>query len=135
MMDTFNSRPFEDSPYYESYQQLAETLNAEFQAGITKPFDVFSSDGDLTIVFTSREFQPMAEQFGENYVFVGPSIAKEPKAMIFHSIRLTMKMCCLFLWEPFLIIKKSFSTNVSRCAKTLTEKLCCPLGNMLNKVS
>ncbi|MBL6010620.1 glycosyl transferase family 1 [Bacillus halotolerans] len=80
MMDTFNSRPFEDSPYYESYQQLAETLNAEFQAGITKPFDVFSSDGDLTIVFTSREFQPMAEQFGEHYVFVGPSIAKRAKS-------------------------------------------------------
>ncbi|MCY7963327.1 macrolide family glycosyltransferase [Bacillus inaquosorum] len=76
MMGTYMRGSFEDSPHYESYKQLTETLNTDFQAGIKKPFDVFSSEGDLTIVFTSREFQPMAEQFGDQYVFVGPSITE-----------------------------------------------------------
>jgi MGT family glycosyltransferase len=32
-------------------------------------------EADLNIVFTSRYFQPDSELFGENYLFVGPSIA------------------------------------------------------------
>ena len=76
MMGAYMKGSLEDSPHYESYQQLAETLNADFQAEIKKPFDVFLADGDLTIVFTSRGFQPLAEQFGERYVFVGPSITE-----------------------------------------------------------
>ncbi|MGF7532944.1 macrolide family glycosyltransferase [Bacillus mexicanus] len=76
MMGDYVKGSIEDSPHYKSYQQLTETLHADFQTEIKKPFDVFSSDGDLTIVFTSREFQPMAEQFGDRYVFVGPSIAE-----------------------------------------------------------
>ncbi|MCO4850514.1 macrolide family glycosyltransferase [Bacillus vallismortis] len=76
MMGAYMKGSLEDSPHYESYQQLAETLNTDFQAEIKKPFDVFLADGDLTIVFTSREFQPLAEKFGERYVFVGPSITE-----------------------------------------------------------
>ncbi|MCY8534893.1 glycosyl transferase family 1 [Bacillus vallismortis] len=76
MMGAYMKGSLEDSPHYESYQQLSETLNTEFQAEIKKPFDVFLADGDLTIVFTSREFQPLAEKFGDRYVFVGPSITE-----------------------------------------------------------
>ncbi|MEH7741319.1 macrolide family glycosyltransferase [Bacillus subtilis] len=76
MMGAYMKGSLEDSPHYESYQQLAETLNDDFQAEIKKPFDVFLADGDLTIVFTSRGFQPLAERFGERYVFVGPSITE-----------------------------------------------------------
>lgn len=42
MMGAYMKGSLEDSPHYESYQQLAETLNADFQAEIKKPFDVFS---------------------------------------------------------------------------------------------
>jgi MGT family glycosyltransferase len=31
--------------------------------------------GDLNVVYTSRSFQPCAETFGEDYLFVGPSVA------------------------------------------------------------
>ncbi|MCY9233820.1 glycosyl transferase family 1, partial [Bacillus spizizenii] len=62
IMGSYMKGSIEESSHYESYQQLVETLNADFQTAIKKPFDVFSSDGDLTIVFTSREFQPMADQ-------------------------------------------------------------------------
>lgn len=36
--------------------------------------DVFSNKGDLNIVFTSKFFQPGANEFDESYKFVGPSI-------------------------------------------------------------
>lgn len=45
MMGAYMRGSFEDSPHYESYKRLAETLNTDFQAGIKKPFDVFSSEG------------------------------------------------------------------------------------------
>ena len=38
--------------------------------------DVIQNDADTdTIVYTSRLFQPESETFGENYAFVGPSVA------------------------------------------------------------
>lgn len=38
--------------------------------------DVIGNDNQTdTIVYTSRSFQPEAETFGENYAFVGPSVA------------------------------------------------------------
>lgn len=38
--------------------------------------DVIQNDADTdTIVYTSRLFQPASETFGENYAFVGPSVA------------------------------------------------------------
>ncbi|MED1123495.1 macrolide family glycosyltransferase [Bacillus atrophaeus] len=73
-----HNSPMEESPYYSSYQEIVRTLNADFAAGINKPFDIFFCEGDLTIVFTSKEFQPNADEFGENYLFVGPSIADRP---------------------------------------------------------
>ena len=37
--------------------------------------DLLQNDNDTnTIVFTSKEFQPMADTFSENYAFVGPSL-------------------------------------------------------------
>ncbi len=37
---------------------------------------LIENDNDIhTIVYTSREFQPMAETFSEKYLFVGPSVA------------------------------------------------------------
>ena len=31
--------------------------------------------GDITIVYTSKEYQPRSDVFDESYKFVGPSIA------------------------------------------------------------
>ncbi len=47
---------------------------------VEKLTDLIQNDNDTdTIVYTSREFQPMAEMFSERYAFVGPSVA-EPMA-------------------------------------------------------
>ena len=41
--------------------------------------DLIQNDNDTdTIVYTSREFQPMAETFSERYTFVGPSLPEIP---------------------------------------------------------
>ena len=40
--------------------------------------DIVKNDNDTnTIVYTSREFQPMVETFSDKYYFVGPSVSKE----------------------------------------------------------
>lgn len=47
---------------------------------VEKLTDLIQNDNDTdTIVYTSREFQPMAETFSQRYAFVGPSVA-EPAA-------------------------------------------------------
>jgi MGT family glycosyltransferase len=42
---------------------------------IDRPQEVFSNDNDTnTIVYTSKEFQPMADTFSDKYAFIGTSI-------------------------------------------------------------
>lgn len=36
--------------------------------------DIFTNRSDLNLVYTSREFQPLADQFDDSYRFVGPSM-------------------------------------------------------------
>ena len=44
---------------------------------VEKVTDLLQNDNETnTIVYTSREFQPMAETFSERYAFVGPSVAE-----------------------------------------------------------
>lgn len=65
----------ESSPYFEKLKGALGELSERYPVSLDKPFDVFSCPGDITIVFTSRAFQPHAERFGSDYLFVGPSIA------------------------------------------------------------
>lgn len=45
--------------------------------------------GDITIVFTPKLYQPMAEEFDDSFIFVGPSIAlrKDVEAFTLENIR------------------------------------------------
>lgn len=46
-------------------------------------FSLLQNDNDTdTIVYTTREFQPMAETFSDRYAFVGPSVAAERKERV-----------------------------------------------------
>ena len=42
---------------------------------IHSPYEVFCNPAPLTIVYTTREFQPFGETFDQTYKFVGPSIS------------------------------------------------------------
>jgi len=65
----------------EAMEKMKETFLAnkkrlEEKYGVPmKEFPNMACEGDLNIVFTSRYFQPQADFVGENYLFVGPSIA------------------------------------------------------------
>ena len=45
--------------------------------------DLLFGRSDLTIVYTSREFQPRAETFDERFLFVGPSVAPRAEEVAF----------------------------------------------------
>src|SRR4051812_31000245 len=53
--------------------------------GIAGPglMDLLFGHSDLTIVYTSRPFQPRAETFDERFLFVGPSIAPRAEEVLF----------------------------------------------------
>ncbi|MDD6678464.1 MAG: glycosyl transferase [Firmicutes bacterium] len=61
---------------------------------VEKVTDLLQNDNETnTIVYTSREFQPMAETFSEHYAFVGPSLperaapaAKKSRPLVYISL-------------------------------------------------
>jgi len=62
-------------PIFEKYQSLTAMAKEKYGARIDSPYEVFCNPAPLTIVYTSREFQPDGEAFDQTYQFVGPSIS------------------------------------------------------------
>lgn len=50
-------------------------MKQNYDVEIHSPYEVFCNPALLTIVYTTREFQPDGEAFDQTYKFVGPSIA------------------------------------------------------------
>ncbi|WP_299093662.1 macrolide family glycosyltransferase [uncultured Metabacillus sp.] len=59
----------------DDYQNLKTTIEEKYDVEIRSPFDVFCNPAALTIIYTTREFQPSGETFDQTYKFVGPSIS------------------------------------------------------------
>lgn len=57
------------------FQNLTTKIKEKYGVEITSPYEVFCNPAPLTIVYTTREFQPFGETFDETYQFVGPSIS------------------------------------------------------------
>ncbi|PEZ07551.1 glycosyl transferase family 1 [Bacillus sp. AFS018417] len=57
------------------FQNLTTKIKEKYGVEITSPYEVFCNPAPLTIVYTTREFQPFGETFDETYKFVGPSIS------------------------------------------------------------
>ncbi|MGC4378495.1 macrolide family glycosyltransferase [Fictibacillus sp. Mic-4] len=60
---------------YDEFHRLAELVKAKYAVEIHSPYEVFCNPAPLTIVYTTREFQPFGETFDPTYKFVGPSIS------------------------------------------------------------
>lgn len=61
------------SEYLNDYtRELSQPYAVEFKA-----IDAFSGADDLNLVFTSQAFQPFADSFGPDYLFLGPVIRRE----------------------------------------------------------
>jgi MGT family glycosyltransferase len=57
------------------YQRLTARVKTKYGAPIRSAYEVFCNPAPLTIVYTTREFQPFGEDFDQTYKFVGPSIS------------------------------------------------------------
>ncbi|RLQ94599.1 macrolide family glycosyltransferase [Falsibacillus albus] len=57
------------------YQRLTAMVKEKYDVEIDSRYEVFCNPAPLTIVYTTREFQPFGETFDETYKFIGPSIS------------------------------------------------------------
>jgi MGT family glycosyltransferase len=62
-------------PIYDEFQSLVKMVKEKYEVEIHSPYEVFCNPAPLTIVYTTREFQPCGEEFDQTYKFVGPSIS------------------------------------------------------------
>ena len=60
---------------YEEFQRLTAMVEEKYGVEIQSPYEVFCNPAPLSIVYTTREFQPFGEAFDHTYKFVGPSIS------------------------------------------------------------
>ncbi|MFJ7724976.1 macrolide family glycosyltransferase [Neobacillus sp. NPDC097160] len=60
---------------YDEYQSLTAMVKEKYDVEILSPYEVFCNPAPLTIVYTTRKFQPSGEAFDQTYKFVGPSIS------------------------------------------------------------
>ncbi|PLS09625.1 macrolide family glycosyltransferase [Neobacillus cucumis] len=59
----------------DEFQNLTTNIKEKYDIEIHSPYEVFCNPAPLTIVYTTREFQPLGETFDQSYKFVGPSIS------------------------------------------------------------
>ncbi|WP_067621021.1 macrolide family glycosyltransferase [Alicyclobacillus acidiphilus] len=59
----------------QEYEEIIRNVEAKYHVRVGSPYEVFFNPAPLTIVYTSRDFQPDGERFDDSYKFVGPSIA------------------------------------------------------------
>jgi MGT family glycosyltransferase len=62
-------------PINDEFQSLTVRCAEQYDVEIHSPYEVFCNPAPLTIVYTTREFQPFGETFDQTYKFVGPSIS------------------------------------------------------------
>ncbi|KGP85252.1 MULTISPECIES: macrolide family glycosyltransferase [unclassified Paenibacillus] len=61
-------------PINDRFHSLTIRLQEKYEVELPSPYEVFCNPAPLTIVYTTREFQPDGEAFDHTYQFVGPSI-------------------------------------------------------------
>lgn len=62
-------------PIRDRFQSLAAAAEDKYGVAIRSPYEVFCNPAPLTLVYTTREFQPDGEAFDPTYQFVGPSVS------------------------------------------------------------
>ncbi|QHW32001.1 glycosyl transferase family 1 [Paenibacillus rhizovicinus] len=62
-------------PIADRYQSLTALMKEQYDVEIGSPYEVFCNPAPLTLVYTTKAFQPDGEAFDHAYAFVGPSIA------------------------------------------------------------
>ncbi|MGG3466343.1 macrolide family glycosyltransferase [Neobacillus pocheonensis] len=63
----------------DEYRRLTAMVKEKYTVEIQSPYEIFCNPAPVTIVYTTREFQPYGEAFDQTYKFVGPSISSRLK--------------------------------------------------------
>ena len=63
------------SPRYREIEEISTKWKHKYGVVLSDRQNLMSCPGDITIVFTSKLYQPYADKFDESFIFVGPSIA------------------------------------------------------------
>lgn len=58
----------------QEFQQLVTRVHEKYHVQIGSAYEVFCNPAPLTLVYTSKYFQPGGESFDDSYKFVGPSV-------------------------------------------------------------
>ncbi|MBM7608615.1 MGT family glycosyltransferase [Lysinibacillus composti] len=66
-------------PISNKFQRLTEMVKEKYDVEIHSPYEVFCNPAPITIVYTTRDFQPFGQSFDQTYKFVGPSISSRLK--------------------------------------------------------
>ncbi|ENB9401358.1 macrolide family glycosyltransferase [Bacillus sp. CD3-5] len=77
-LETLPFHPNAEIPFQpdEISEQLLYQMEHEFGVKPKNNLQFMHNKGDITLVYTSRYFQPNSDLFGENNIFIGPSISK-----------------------------------------------------------
>ena len=77
-LETLPFHPNAEIPFQpdDISEQLLYRMEHEFGVKPKNNLQFMHNKGDITLVYTSRYFQPDSDLFGENNIFIGPSISK-----------------------------------------------------------
>ncbi len=64
----------EKKEYQSKFKELSEEIKETYSIKKLKTVDTMSNVGDMTIVYTSKLFQPLSSLFNKSYYFVGTSL-------------------------------------------------------------
>lgn len=59
----------------DEFQTLTGRVKEKYGVDVHSPYEVFCNPAPLTIIYTTKMFQPSGEEFDPKYKFVGPSIS------------------------------------------------------------
>ncbi|CRK84701.1 macrolide family glycosyltransferase [Neobacillus massiliamazoniensis] len=59
----------------DDFKNLTLNIKEKYDVEIRSPYEVLCNPAPLTIIYTTRVFQPFGETFDQTYKFVGPSIS------------------------------------------------------------
>ncbi|KLA34310.1 macrolide family glycosyltransferase [Bacillus cereus] len=64
------------SPLYQKVMRIFKKWEDIYGITLNEKQNLMTCPGDITIVYTSKLYQPNVEEFDNSYIFVGPSIAQ-----------------------------------------------------------
>ncbi|GMA65149.1 glycosyltransferase [Alicyclobacillus fastidiosus] len=76
MLENFSRRaPAEvNETIQQDFLQMVSAVQKAYGVEVSSAYDVFCNPAPMTIVYTSKRFQPGGESFDDTYKFVGPSV-------------------------------------------------------------